>query len=498
MNRDSLQTQIRAADRVRRLDLEAIVAETAWLTGAFHDQITVEDATHYAHVRDTYSNIMGDAHLLAQSSFPGVQGAVRQLQALEHSLRTAEHKLSLYEALLYHELEERLGDSPGKQGLEAAKHLFASEEPKLLAAGRDKAAATLRDMINDATGRVARVFQERVHKQDRDEKLGAEFAQLQGRYDVLEKEFMNASGDITASKGKKRFKKLLKEVNAYGVLVQRFEEKTVRHEEPELLEASNRLVQDANSLEHHVAELYQQTRTHWKQKLIRRAAFVAGGALLTLAGIKLAIYIPQVLEEWKKSNHSVAVQTATPTPIQQYPISATTPIPKTHTAIPTATVAEPQSVTTTAAMKRQYGELTYALYLDRDERVGIVYDLTSGSPREVFRARCTFGRVPGNKQRSGDNRTQEGVFYFDGGAIGNFGELYGKAFLNLADDPFPGMQIAGTGMAAREDAIRAGRDVTNGGVVFNNSDAVKIVRYAQEHGLNRGVAIIEHSARPVR
>ncbi len=140
----------------------------------------------------------------------------------------------------------------------------------------------------------------------------------------------------------------------------------------------------------------------------------------------------------------------------------------------------------------------WALYVSVNKHQGSLYDLSGEVPRLLYTAPCTLGAVPGNKERIGDHRTQQGVFRVENAAIGHFEPLYGDAFMNLADNPFPGLQVTGTGIPERLRAIAQGYNSTNGAVTFRNKDARSITSYVLQHGIKDGVVIIEDSRRPLR
>lgn len=140
----------------------------------------------------------------------------------------------------------------------------------------------------------------------------------------------------------------------------------------------------------------------------------------------------------------------------------------------------------------------WVLYISVDGKYGRFYDTRGDNPIALHEARCTLAAKQGNKQRAGDHRTQEGAFRVERVAIGRFRPLYGRAFMNLENKPYEGLQVTGTDIPAREQAINAGYDSTNGAATFRNKDAVWFVKEAQELGIDRGIVVIEHSARPLR
>ncbi|MBW2592281.1 MAG: L,D-transpeptidase, partial [Deltaproteobacteria bacterium] len=53
----------------------------------------------------------------------------------------------------------------------------------------------------------------------------------------------------------------------------------------------------------------------------------------------------------------------------------------------------------------------YALLVDKGAQQLIVYESRGGVIREKLRLRCSTGEIPGPKERSGDKKTPEGVYF---------------------------------------------------------------------------------------
>ncbi len=241
---------------------------------------------------------------------------------------------------------------------------------------------------------------------------------------------------------------------------------------------------------------YERSESDASSRFWKRATLGVGAVTLALVASIGALryagtqHLIAALEASRKAQ-PVATQ-----PVRQAaPPSASAPAPATRAVAPRPVV--PLPIRTVQHVKAERPWLAYAAYFSRDGHEMTLYDLTGGAPQEVFQARCIYGSTPGDKERAGDHRTQEGVFSFEDGAIGDFAPLYGKAFLNLEDRPYAGLQITGISLPERFRAWERDEDATNGAAALLNKDAVRLVGYALRHGLGRGVAIIEDSARPL-
>jgi|GEM_PF-6317456 len=488
MDEQNLERRILAAAELRAVVREEIDTDANWIKDEF--SLSVDAAERYRAIKERQEIVLKSARTVAAAPLLGIEEQLGAALRLDRILKNTEERIDVYVASLYTKLDQELGKEP--PGLEEGVDLLRQQEPVLEALGRLDATKELHALLTQATIRTKHQAAARISRgtltsqlSERALKLEQELARYTQEYDLLK-------GTVTNRDSHERIEKYVANVTTAAHLASSLEQSAQEMKNKSLKEQTGLLVRRAERLEQDALLLEGQATAYaqrHRKNLLSKGAVAAGIATLVIGAASLVYGIGSYVSTRAEEPRRTAPLSITQPPIaaqllQQEYAQRQQPRCGTNTTLERVIVEEKPST---------------ILYVSRERREGILYEVNGESCQEVLRAPCTLARREGNKQHSGDNRTQEGVFHVESDAIvqGARDPLYGAAFLNLEDKPFPGLQVTGTDLPERIRAIEQRKDSTNGAVTFRNQDAVRIIERMESRGVGQAIVVIEDGTRPL-
>ncbi len=149
----------------------------------------------------------------------------------------------------------------------------------------------------------------------------------------------------------------------------------------------------------------------------------------------------------------------------------------------------------------QRSNASAVIYVDKGNNMTYAYERNGKGWDIKGKYRHTDGGGgSGPKQRTGDNKTPEGIFGIDYNYTKKINSnsrnpLYGSAKIGVNSN-FDGILICGTDYEGRNNAIDQGRDVSNSGVILKNKDINNLYEIINNHKRSTFI-VIEDESRPI-